>query len=87
MIYLFIWVGLLILDYSKTTNGRWFICEYGTEANKNQVCLLKTTVLKILVALLLIKKENGINKFVVLKLKVKASINSIKKKQWKIKNV
>ena len=27
--------GLLL----KTTNGRWFICEYGTENNKNKVSL------------------------------------------------
>ena len=34
--------GLLL----KTTNGRWFICEYGTEANKNKVCLYETTNIK-----------------------------------------
>ena len=31
--------GLLL----KTTNGRWFICEYGTESNKNKVSVYEVT--------------------------------------------
>ena len=68
--------GLLL----KTTNGRWFICEYGTEANKNQVCLYETTNIKDTFCCTFTDKKRKWNKQICgSKLKVKASINSIKK--------
>lgn len=68
--------GLLL----KTTNGRWFICEYGTEANKNQVCLYETINIKKSSCDTFIDKKRKWNKQICgSELKVKASINSIKK--------
>ncbi len=68
--------GLLL----KTSNGRWFICEYGTETNKNKICLYETTNIEDTTCCTFTDKQSKWNKQICgSQLKVKVSINSIKK--------
>ena len=67
--------GLLL----KTTNGRWFICEYGTETNKNKVCLYETTNIKDTTCSTFTDKKRKWNKQICgSELSKKISVNSIK---------